>query len=501
MYFQPSRIGDLMLAIKPGTTAAAEARTDLLVVSVTKGNELSEAASEVARALNANTLQEHLDRAATPDGSGVFDGSLGNVTTLPGFGKVAASAVMVVGLGEAGKVNAETVRRAAGFAARNSRGYESVTLDIGNGVEGAGVAAAEGFLLGSYTFSRYLTEQPKASTRVTVTGATKSDIKRAEIFCEATTWARDLVNEPPSGRNPEAVAVQAKERASKAGLKVKILDEAALAKLGMNGILTVGKGSDAPPRLLLLTYEPRGATGFLGLVGKGITFDSGGLSLKTGEGMETMKMDCSGGAAVIAAMTALPALDPKIKVVAAVALAENMPGGSAVKPGDVIRHYGGHTSEVLNTDAEGRLVLADVLAWMAEQGPDVMVNIATLTGAMAVALGTRVAGVLSNRPELSAELLASSERTGEPLWAMPLVDDYRKLMKSNVADIKNISGIRQGGAITAGLFLKDFVGDTPWAHLDIAGPAWVDKPEHYLAAGASGYGTRLLLDWITSRAG
>jgi leucyl aminopeptidase len=386
-------------------------------------------------------------------------------------------------------------------AARNSRGYESVTLDIGNGIDGAGVAAAEGFLLGSYAFSRYLTEQPKASTRVTVTGATKADIKRAEIYCEATAWARDLVNEPPSGRNPEAVAEQAKDRASKAGLKVKILDEAALAKQGMNGILTVGKGSDAPPRLLLLTYEPRGAKGFLGLVGKGITFDSGGLSIKTGEGMETMKMDCSGGAAVIAAMTALPALGLKIKVVAAVALAENMPGGSAVKPGDVIRHYGGHTSEVLNTDAEGRLVLADALAWMAEQGPDAMVNIATLTGAMAVALGTRVAGVLSNRPELSAELLAASERTGEPLWEMPLVDDYRKLMKSNVADIKNISGIRQGGAITAGLFLKDFVGDTPWAHLDIAGPAWVDKPEHYLPAGASGYGTRLLLDWITSRAG
>ncbi|HYN99115.1 MAG TPA: leucyl aminopeptidase, partial [Actinomycetota bacterium] len=341
----------------------------------------------------------------------------------------------------------------------------------------------------------------KTSERLTVSGATKADLKLAETYCEAALWARDLVNEPPSGRGPQVVADLAKERATKAGLKVRILDEAALAKQGMNGILTVGRGSDSPPRLLLITYEPRGAKSFVGLVGKGITFDSGGLSIKTGEGMETMKMDCSGGAAVIAAMTALPALAPKVRVVAAVALAENMPGGNAVKPGDVIRHYGGHTSEVLNTDAEGRLVLADALAWMAEQKPDAMVNIATLTGAMAVALGTRVAGVLSNRKELSDELLKSSERTGEPLWAMPLVDDYRKLMTSTVADIKNISGIRQGGAITAGLFLRDFVGDTPWAHLDIAGPAWVDKPEHYLAAGATGYGTRLLLDWITSRAG
>jgi leucyl aminopeptidase len=489
-----------MLAVKPGTTAAVEAEADWLVVGATKGNQLSRAASSVADALNDRTLESHLARTATADGSGLFDGSLGQVTTLPGFGKLAASAVMVVGLGPEDRVDTEAVRRAAGVAARSSRGYQSVVLDIGNGVEGAGAAAAEGFLLGSYSFSRYLSKQPKVPTHLTVTGASRAEVERAEIVCEATTWARDLVNEPPSGRNPAAVADQAKERASQAGLEVEVLDEQALVERGMNGILTVGKGSDSPPRLLLLTYDPGGAGGFVGLIGKGITFDSGGLSIKTGEGMETMKMDCSGGAAVIAAMTALPALAPRIKVVAAVALAENMPGGSAVKPGDVIRHYGGRTSEVLNTDAEGRLVLADALAWMAEQKPDAMVNIATLTGAMAVALGTRVAGVLSNRPELSAELLASSQRTGEPLWEMPLVDDYRKLMKSNVADIKNISGIRQGGAITAGLFLREFVGETAWAHLDIAGPAWVDKPEHYLPAGASGFGTRLLLDWITSRA-
>ncbi|HEU4868828.1 MAG TPA: leucyl aminopeptidase [Actinomycetota bacterium] len=487
-----------MLAMKPGNSSAVAAEADLLVVAAAEGIVLRDAAAEVDAALHG-ALLAHLTQVS--GGSGVFDGSPGNVVTFPTFGRISSKAVMVVGLGDAGRVDAEAVRRAAGVAARNSGGFASVVLDIGGGVQGGARAAAEGFQLGSYSFGRYLSKQPKASERLVVSGATKAELKLAETYCEAALWARDLVNEPPSGRGPEVVAEQAKERASKAGLKVKILDEAALAKLGMNGILTVGRGSDSPPRLLILTYEPRGAKGFVGLIGKGITFDSGGLSIKSGEGMETMKMDCSGGAAVIAAMTALPALAPKIKVVAAVALAENMPGGNAVKPGDVIRHYGGHTSEVLNTDAEGRLVLADALAWMSEQKPDAMVNIATLTGAMAVALGTRVAGVLSNRPELSGQLLEASKRTGEPLWEMPLVEDYRKLMKSTVADIKNISGIRQGGAITAGLFLKDFVGETPWAHLDIAGPAWVDKPEHYLSAGATGYGTRLLLDWITSRAG
>ena len=488
-----------MLTMKAGSAAATEAKADLLVVSVSRKNTLRGAAIQVDAAMDG-ALLEHLNRTSS-GGSGVFDGSAGHVTTLPTFGKIAAPAVMVVGVGEAGEVNAEALRRAAGVAGRNSGGFASVVLDIGQGEKLSGLAAAEGFRLGAYSFGRYLTKKPKVSESLAVNGATKAEVKLAETYCEAAVWARDLVNEPPSDRGPQVVAEQSKERATKAGLKVKVLDEAALAKQGMNGILTVGRGSDSPPRLLILTYEPRGAKGFVGLVGKGITFDSGGLSLKTGEGMESMKMDCSGGAAVIAAMTALPALGPKIKVVAAVALAENMPGGNAVKPGDVIRHYGGKTSEVLNTDAEGRLVLADALAWMAEQEPDAMVNIATLTGAMKVALGPLVAGVLSNHRELRAELLESSDRTGEPLWAMPLVEDYRKMMASTVADIKNISGTRYGGAITAGLFLKDFVGETPWAHLDIAGPAWVEKAEHYLPSGATGYGTRLLLDWITRRAG
>lgn len=489
-----------MPELKSGSEPPAEVRTDLVVVGAAKDNQLTGPAAEVDAALDG-AVAAHLARATSADGKKSFDGSVGQTTVLPSFGRIPAHAVMVVGLGEAGEVDAEAVRRASGASARAAGGYERISLHLADGVEGAGRAAAEGALLGAYVFDRYLTDKPKRSAEVEVAGASADDLRLARIYGDATSWARDLVNEPPSDRGPQQVVERARARAEAAGLKVEVFDEQAMAAMGMNGILTVGKGSDSPPRFLVVTYSPEGATGFVGLIGKGITFDSGGLSIKTSEGMETMKMDCSGAAAVLAAVTSLPELAPKVEVVAAVALAENMSGGRAVKPGDVIRHYGGHTSEVLNTDAEGRLVLADVLAWMAERGPDAMVDVATLTGAMMVALGPKVAGVLGNDDALCQDLLAASARTGEPLWHMPLVGDYRSMIASEVADVKNISGTRFGGAIVAALFLKDFVGETPWAHLDIAGPAWVEKPEHYLSPGASGYGTRLLLDWITGRAG
>lgn len=491
----------MMPAFKSGTPPSIQIPADLLVVGVFKGNVLSAPAREVDEAL-PGVLGRHLESARTLGGSvDAFQGKAGQVTVIPTMGRLPASAVMVVGLGEQDKLDHEQVRKAAGVAARAGGGFDSVVLDLSAGVEGGAQAAAEGFGLGSYSFSRYRKDKLQQSAEAVVVGAGSRDLERAAILTDATRWARDLVNEPPSSRGPEIVAEMARERAEAAGLEVQILDEPALEATGMNGILTVGKGSDSPPCMILITYEPEGSAGFVGLVGKGITFDSGGLSIKTGEGMENMKKDCSGGAAVIAAITALPALRPKIKVVAAVALAENMPGPRAVKPGDIIAHYGGRTSEVLNTDAEGRLVLADALAWAAEQGPDAIVDIATLTGAMVVALGTRVAGMFSSTPELGEQLVAASRRTGEPVWEMPLVEEYRSALASPVADSKNISGSRHAGSIMAALFLKDFVGGTPWAHLDIAGPAWNDKPDHYLSAGATGYGTRLLIDWVESRIG
>ena len=491
-----------MPTFKPGNASPTDVKADLLVVGVTKDNQLTPAAAEVDEALDG-VLHRHLasNRSLGSGSLKLFAGEVGDATVFPTMGRLGVPAVMVVGLGPAGNLAHDKVRRAGGIAARSAGGYKKVALDISQGVEGGAQAAAEGFELGSYSFSRYLTDKPKSSEQIEVIGASQEDLDRARVFADATIWARDLVNEPPSNRGPQAVVELASERADQVGLQVEVLDEAALAEKGLNGILTVGKGSDSPPRFAILTYDPPGAEGFLGLVGKGITFDSGGLSIKNAEGMETMKMDCSGAAAVLAAVTALPSIGPKIKVVAAVALAENMPGGRSVKPGDVIRHYGGHTSEVLNTDAEGRLVLADVLAWMVEQGPDAMVDLATLTGGMMVALGTKLAGVLSNHEELTQELLQASERTGEPLWEMPLVDEYRGMMSSSVADIKNIADSRYASPIIGALFLKDFVADTRWAHLDIAGPAWSEKGEHYLPKGATGYGTRLLIDWIETRAG
>jgi leucyl aminopeptidase len=488
-------------SFRRGEQPLLQTQADLLIVGVHQGNELSGSAAQVDEALEGG-LRNHLSRIRLPASSGTtpYEGKLGQTTVVPSMGRLAAPAVMAVGLGQSGKTGHRELRRAAGAAARGSGGYSTVALDLGSGIDRAGQAAAEGFALGSYVFGLYLSNPPKSSDEVVVVGATDEDLARARATSEATIWARDLVNEPPSNRGPEIFAERVSKRAKQAGLQVEVFDEDALERAGMNGILTVGKGSDSPPRFVVVTYEPDRARGFVGLVGKGITFDSGGLSIKTAEGMQKMKADCSGAAGVVAAITALPALGTRIKVAAAVAVAENMPGGRAVKPGDVIRHYGGRTSEVLNTDAEGRLVLADALAWMSERRPDAIVDMATLTGGMVVALGNKVAGVLTNSSNLAAELLESARRTDEPLWELPLVKEYRSLLATPVADIKNVADTRHGSPIIGGLFLKEFVAGTPWAHLDIAGPAWVDKPEHYTPAGATGYGTRLLIDWIERRA-
>lgn len=489
-----------MVLLNAANSSPVDATADLIVIAAVKGNGLTPAAARVDQALDG-VLTRHLARTRSLGGSGLtpFEGKLGQATILPSMGRIEASAVMVVGLGEAESLTHMQIRRAAGVAARSAGGYAKVLLHFSEGVPGGAQAAAEGFALGGYSFAKYLTTKPNGTDEVLVNGATQSDIDRARTTTAAAIWARDLVNEPPSNRGPAVFANLVSQRATAAGLTVEIFDEGDLEREQMNGILAVGRGSASPPRFVMITYEPEGATGFVGLVGKGITFDSGGLSIKTGEGMETMKMDCAGAAAVVGAITALPALGPRIKVVAAVAIAENMPGGRAVKPGDVIRHYGGRTSEVLNTDAEGRLVLADALAWMSEANPDVMVDLATLTGGMVVALGTKVAGVMSTRPDLAQELLAASKMTDEPLWEMPLIDEYRSTLASPVADIKNISGSRHASPIIGGLFLRDFVGNTPWAHMDIAGPAYNGKGEHYLPVGATGYGVRLLIDWIEKR--
>jgi leucyl aminopeptidase len=481
----------LVATFERSSTTPVEAATEVVVAGAFSGRVLTAQATELDAAL-AGGLAAHLQAAG-------FSGDLGDTALVPALGRLPAQFVLVAGLGRE-PVGTDALRRAAGAAARKTGRFATVTLALPE-LPGGAQAVVEGYLLGSYRFGRYKSSnEARSDNRVLVARtASPEDLRRGQVIAEATNWARDLVNEPAGGRGPAVFAERSRQRAEAAGLRVEVLDEAELARRGMNGILGVGQGSRVPPRLLVLHYEPEGAAGHVAAVGKGITFDSGGLSLKPAESMETMKTDCSGAAAVVAALCALPALGPRVRVTGLAPLAENMPGGAAIKPGDVIRHYGGRTSEVLNTDAEGRLVLADALAWAAEQQPDAIIDFATLTGAMVIALGKKVAGFFATSPELAGELTRAAEVTGERVWQMPLIDDYRKNGDSEVADIKNI-GTRWGGAIFAALFLRDFTGGVPWLHVDIAGPARSEDAEQHIAKGATGMGARLLIQWIGQRA-
>jgi leucyl aminopeptidase len=367
-----------------------------------------------------------------------------------------------------------------------------------------GQSVAEGAALASYRFTRYKADpKPCLIENVTVVGegaAVAAGVERGTRVARAVAFARDLINEPAGVLTPERLAEMASEVAEReGGLALTVLDESAIVAERLGGLLGVAAGSTQPPRLIEMVYEPPdGARGTVALVGKGITFDSGGLSIKTAEGMETMKTDMSGGAAVLAAMSTLPAVAPPVKVVGIVPATENMPGGSATKPGDVLRIRNGKTVEVLNTDAEGRLVLADGLSLAVEAEVDAILDLATLTGACKVALGTRIAGLMGNHEGWTAQVRAAAERAGEAVWPLPLPAEYRPSLESNVADLKNVSAGRFGGALTAGLFLREFVGTVPWAHLDIAGPARSEDDDGYLTKGGTGFGVRTIVELLST---
>ncbi len=425
--------------------------------------------------------------------------------------RFAADAVLLHGVGERGEFDVVAMRRALGRAASSVGRFGHAATTFAQAVKGdraeATQAAAEGLGLGGYRFDRYKSDDQDARlSTVTVIGTRRSDakamreaIRRAEVVVDAVGWARDLVNTPAGDLPPAQLAREAQRMAKTEGLTCKVWTEAELGKRGFGGILGVGKGSANPPRLIELTYEGDGGGTPIALTGKGIAFDSGGLSIKDAKGMESMKIDMGGAASVLATMKAIGRLKPKINVIAAIPTAENMPSGSAQKPGDVIRHYGGKTSEVLNTDAEGRLVLADALAFLAERKPACIVDTATLTGACMIALGTDIGGAIGNDDGLVRELVDAGRSAGEWIWQLPLHKDYRKLIDSNVADIKNI-GDRWGGAITAAWFLAEFVGDVPWAHLDIAGPTFSEKGHDLGPKGATGFPVRALLRFVLGRA-
>jgi len=433
-----------------------------------------------------------------------FEGKADQVATVPdGAGRVA----IVVGLGE--HVDAGTVRRAAAVGARAASRHATVAVRLLDVVptadqQGLAQALAEGLTLGVYRYRRFKSGDDPAATETfhVVGGGGKKRAEALELgvaVAEAVNLARDLVNEPGGSLTPMVFAEVASEVAQRENLQISILDEADIVDARLGGLLGVNRGSSQPPRFVELTYEPANPRGTLAIVGKGITFDSGGLSIKSGEGMMAMKNDMAGAAAVLGAMSVLAQAKVRCRVRAYLPLTDNMTGGDATRPGDVLELRNGTTVEVLNTDAEGRLVLGDALALASEAAPDAIIDLATLTGAVEVALGNRIAGLMSTSDAWVEQIEQAGTVTGERLWRLPLPDDYRPWLDSEVADLRNISKVPKGGSITAGLFLREFVGDgIPWAHLDIAGTSWTTEARGTDVAGGTGYGVRLLVELARS---
>ena len=484
-------------------------KVDALVVGIVTGDRgpaLAPGAEDVDRAFKGRLVAA----ISALGGTGARD----EVVKVSSLGATVAPVVVAVGLGApvpAGRgrgavaaYDLEVLRRAAGAATRSLPGTRSVGMALPvPDAERVG-AVTEGALLGAYAFHRYRVatkdaqKAPVGSVTV-LTGsprdrAAKAAVSRAQHVVAAVHLARDWVNTAPLDLPPAAFAAAAVAAAREAGVAVEVLDEKALAKGGYGGILGVGQGSSRPPRLVRLTYRAGRGKRHLALVGKGITFDSGGLSLKPPAAMEWMKSDMGGAAAVLAAVTAIARLKLDVTVTAWAPMAENMPSGTAQRPSDVLTTYGGKTVEVLNTDAEGRLVLADALVRAAEDSPDLLVDVATLTGAQLVALGSRTSAIMSDDDEVRAAVKAAADSAGEAMWPMPLPPELRKSLDSQIADIANM-GDKYGGMLVAGLFLKDFVADGQrWAHVDIAGPAWNEgAPYGYAAKGATGHAVRTLV--------
>jgi leucyl aminopeptidase len=440
-------------------------------------------------------------------------GEPGEVVAVP-VGRDGVDTVLLAGVGDGG---IPALRKAAAAVVRRAKSSESLATTLAHGHGDDGIrAVAESLALASYVFTRKSEPKPVKLTRATLVVADPQVAERVLMRARATSaavhLARDLANTPSLEKSPEWMAEQAVRLADAAGLDVQVWDVDRLRREGFGGILAVGRGSVRPPRLVRVDHAPRGARRHVVLVGKGITFDSGGLSLKPNEGMTTMKTDMSGGAAVLGVMTALRELRIDLRVTALVPLAENMPGGDATRPGDVITHYGGRTSEVLNTDAEGRLVLADAIAYATTQlRPDVVVDIATLTGAATLALGKRHGALYATTDALRSALAAAGDVGGDRLWPMPIVEDYRDALESPIADLRNIADQSKrysGGSIIAALFLREFLAPpgattadrVPWGHLDVAGPARADSDEDDVTKGATGFGVRALLRWLEAGA-
>ena len=448
---------------------------------------------------------------------GEIKGKLSEITIIHSLGKLPAARVVVAGLGKQQALSQDKVRGVVAETCRflQQKGIDSIaTVAQGAGIAGISLESAvqavtEGALLGVYSFRRHITKEAEYGEIKELTIVEPDETKlplleqalyKGRVVAEATNLARDMVNEPANYMTPSHMAEMAKRLAETYGLELNILEQEQMQELGMGALLGVAQGSRQPPKLIVLHYKGSDSTQLdVALAGKGVTFDSGGISIKPSEGMGEMKGDMAGGAAVMAAMSAIAQLKPKTNVMAVIPATENLPSDNALKPGDILTAMNGKTIEIISTDAEGRLILADALGYAKKLDTKHMVDVATLTGACRVALGDVCSGVFGNNQGLVDRVIAAGTEAGELIWQMPMYEKYKEQNKSDVADIKNVGG-KYGGAITAAQFLAEFVGDTPWVHLDIAGTSLSEKEQAYLVKGATGVPVRTLVNLVLSLA-
>jgi leucyl aminopeptidase len=486
------------------TVAPENCPCDLLVLGVPEGEIFSGPVAAVDQALGG-ILRKVVEEER-------FTGKARTTLSFHTHDRIPPRRVLLVGLGPSSRITTDHLRQAAAIGVNTARGrhLRHIALPLLDRFPAKEEAQAlvEGTILGSYRFRKYkrsdeegMVEGVELLTTPDRREEVNEAIRRAAIFASATCFARDLVNEPPNELTPSRLAEVAREVATQKGLRCTIYGPEEMRQMGMGAILAVAQGSSQPPRFIVLEYAPPQAKRTVAIVGKGVTFDSGGLDIKSTEGMETMKMDMAGAAAVIAAMSALPDLAPPVRVLGIAPAVENLPSGTATKPGDIVRAMDGHTIEINNTDAEGRMILADALAYAAQQGADEIIDLATLTGSCIIALGPICAGVMGNDQGLLDRLMQAASKAGEKVWQLPLFEEYLEAMKSEIADLRN-SGGRYAGAQKGAIFLREFVGGKPWAHLDIAGPAFVEQEEakgpYWPKGSGTGFGVRTVLEYLTA---
>ena len=486
-------------------------KTDIIIINLFEGIKTPAGATAAGDKKLGGAITRMIEREE-------FTGKHNEITVIHSMGKLPADKIILVGLGKAAELDTEKIRQVAAVTAQKAKALKAqkaVSLIHGAGAgnispELAAQAITEGALMGVYAFKKYLSKPEKAEKplvefcliekETSKLTAIKKGIKIGTVMAESVCLARDLVNEPPNTLTPTELANRAKSTARTAGYKCKVLGLKEIKALKMGGLLGVASGSVQEPRVIIMEYrgKPKSKE-TLGIIGKGLTYDSGGLSLKPANFMEDMKCDMSGAAAAIGTMRTIAILKPKLNVTAIIVATENMPSGSAYRPGDILTSASGKTIEIFNTDAEGRLCLADGITLAKKMKLSPLIDIATLTGACSIAVGPYYSGLFTNEQPLADEFLSAAKQTSERFWQLPMAPEYAEMMKSKIADIKNTAGGREGGASTAAKFLEFFVEKTPWLHLDIAATAYTEKPTHYITYGGTGVTIRTLVQYVLNQ--